>query len=274
MNFWHLGYKFLIKICFSMANDNERIILGLDVSTSCIGASILVDKGEGIPEMRILTHRSPKIPKAMKGIEAMFLRKMIFQKEFLMSLKDVGITDVVIEEPLLSSNNVNTIATLLKFNGMIAESVYESLGVVPSFISSYDARIYSFPELVSLRKYNKRGEEYGIKHIQDAIKKDSLVLFGSYPFDVDKKQVMMDMVNTIYPDIPWLYNTKGELRKENFDACDSLVCALAYININRHGIERPVIGDCEVKKNEKGYHIVYHTKIWNRVFDKEMTILE
>ena len=156
---------------------------------------------------------------------------------------------------------------------MIAESVYETLGVVPSFISSYDARIYSFPELVSLRKYNKRGEEYGIKHIQDAIKKDSLVLFGSYPFDVDKKQVMMDMVNTIYPDIPWLCNTKGELRKENFDACDSLVCALAYININRHGIERPVIGDCEVKKIEKGYRIVYHTKIWDRVFGKEMTIL-
>ncbi len=190
-----------------------------------------------------------------------------------MSLKDVGITDVVIEEPLLSSNNVNTIATLLKFNGMIAESVYETLGVVPSFISSYDARIYSFPELVSLRKYNKRGEEYGIKHIQDAIKKDSLVLFGAYPFDVDKKQVMMDMVNTIYPDIPWLYNTKGDLRKENFDACDSLVCALAYININRYGIERPVIVDCEVKKNEKEYCITYKTKIWDRVFDKEMVIL-
>lgn len=256
-----------------MANGDERIILGLDVSTSCIGASILVDKGEGVPEIKILTHRSPKIPKAMKGMEAMFLRKMIFEKEFLLSLKDVGITDVVIEEPLLSSNNVNTIATLLKFNGMIAESVYRVLGVVPNFISSYDARIYSFPELVSLRKYNKRGEEYGIKHIRDAIKKDSLVLFGSYPFDVDKKQVMMDMVNTVYSDIPWMYNTKGGLRKENFDACDSLVCALAYINVNRYGVERPVIADCDIRKDENQYRIVYHTKIWDRVFDKEMNIL-
>ena len=27
------------------------------------------------------------------------------------------------------------------------------------------------------------------------------------------------------------------LKKENYDACDSLVCVLAYININRYGID-------------------------------------
>jgi hypothetical protein len=48
---------------------------------------------------------------------------------------------VVIEEPLLQSNNVNTVATLLRFNGMISKSVFDTLGVVPDFISSYDARI-------------------------------------------------------------------------------------------------------------------------------------
>jgi hypothetical protein len=50
---------------------------------------------------------------------------------------------VVIEEPLLQSNNVNTVATLLRFNGMISKSVFDTLGV-PDFISSYDARKYSF----------------------------------------------------------------------------------------------------------------------------------
>ena len=138
---------------------NERVILGLDISTSCIGACILTDDGEGIPDMKILTHRSPKIPQKLKGIEAMFLRKVIFETEFLSSLRNAGITDVIIEEPLLSSNNVNTIATLLKFNGMVAESVYHTLGVVPNFISSYDARLYSFPELASLRKSNTKGIE-------------------------------------------------------------------------------------------------------------------
>jgi hypothetical protein len=62
---------------------------------------------------------------------------------------------VVIEEPLLQSNNVNTVATLLRFNGMISKSVFDTLGVVPDFISSYDARKYSFPELMSVRKFKK-----------------------------------------------------------------------------------------------------------------------
>jgi hypothetical protein len=47
-----------------------------------------------------------------------------------------NITTVVIEEPLLQSNNVNTVATLLRFNGMISKSVFDTLGVVPDFISS------------------------------------------------------------------------------------------------------------------------------------------
>lgn len=251
---------------------NERVILGLDISTSCIGASILIDRGEGVPEIRILTHRSPKIPQKMKGIEAMFLRKMIFETEFLSSLKNARITDVIIEEPLLSSNNVNTIATLLKFNGMVAESVYHTLGVVPNFISSYDARLYSFPELAALRKYNKKGVEYPIKHIREAIKNDSLSLFGSYPFDVDKKKVMMEMVNTVYPDIPWMYNTKGELRKENFDACDSLVCALAFINLNRNGLDKPVLGKSKVEPLKDGYLVTYETKIWDRIYSKTLEI--
>jgi hypothetical protein len=46
----------------------------------------------------------------------------------------VNITTVVIEEPLLQSNNVNTVATLLRFNGMISKSVFDTLGVVPDFI--------------------------------------------------------------------------------------------------------------------------------------------
>lgn len=270
--FWHKKDKIYKKIYFSVMAKNERVILGLDISTSCIGACILTDDGEGIPDMKILTHRSPKIPQKLKGIEAMFLRKVIFETEFLSSLRNAGITDVIIEEPLLSSNNVNTIATLLKFNGMVAESVYHTLGVVPNFISSYDARLYSFPELASLRKYNKKGVEYPIKHIREAIKNDSLSLFGSYPFDVDKKKVMMKMVNTLYPDIPWMYNAKGELRKENFDACDSLVCALAFINLNRNGIDKPVIGKSKIETIDKGYLVSYETKIWGETYQKTLEV--
>jgi hypothetical protein len=256
-------------------NVYPRIILGLDISTACIGVSIVKDNGGDKPEILYLSHKTPKVSRKIKGIEALFLRKQIFEDEFINDIvSKYDITDVVIEEPLLSSNNVNTVATLLRFNGMISESIYRIIGVVPSFISSYDARMYSFPELVSIRKYNKKGEEYSLKHIMDAINKDNTVLFGSYPFDVDKKTVMMNMVNEMYHDtgISWVLDKNNELKKENYDACDSLICALAYININHYGVEKPTIEDVKKEENNDEIIITYKTKIWNRTYSKTLRL--
>ena len=258
-----------------MENENvyPRIILGLDISTACIGACLVKDDGKSdVPEILILTHKSPKVPRKIKGIEALFIRKNIFEEEFIKTLTGYGITDVVIEEPLLSSNNVNTVATLLRYNGMIAEAVYRILGIVPNFISSYDARTYSFPELVTLRKYKKNGEEYPLSHIVKAVKEDHLVLFGAYPFDIDKKNVMMNMVNETYPDIPWVLDKDGELKKENYDACDSLICALAYVNINHHGIETPKIKGIALNYDQanKKVSLSYTTGIWDKTYEKKI----
>ena len=253
-----------------------RIILGLDISTACIGVCVVKDDGKSDkPEILYLGHKTPKIPKNVKGIEALFIRKQIFEKEFIRDIATAfTITDVVIEEPLLSSNNVNTVATLLRFNGMISESIYRIIGIVPKFISSYDARLYSFPELVSIRKYNKKGEEYPLKHIENAVKNEKAVLFGSYPFDVDKKTVMMNMVNEKYNngEIEWVYNKNGNLKKENFDACDSLICALAYININRNGVDEIKIDDAKFTKNDNETRLDYKIKIWNKSFDKTLIV--
>lgn len=253
-------------------NVYPRVVLGLDISTACIGASIVKDDGVNKPKILKLTHVSPKVNNKIKGIEALFLRKYLFDDQFISGLKEYGITDVVIEEPLLSSNNVNTVATLLRFNGMISESIYKELKLVPQFISSYDARMYSFPELASIRKYNKKGEEYPLKHIKSAIEKNNLVLFGAYPFDIDKKTVMMGKVNELYDDIEWIYNKKGELKKENYDACDSLVCALAYININNNGIDTARIVNSEITETDDTYCISYNTKIWDKIYDKKIIL--
>lgn len=250
-----------------------RYVLGLDVSTACIGVCVLEDNGDDRPKILYLSHKTPKIPTKIKGIEALCLRKQIFEDEFVKEIATAfTITDVVIEEPLLSSNNVNTVATLLRFNGMISETIYRVLGIVPSFISSYDARTYSFPQLVALRKYDKKGKEYPLKHVKDAINKNHIVLFGSYPFDIDKKQVMMNMVDEMYEDIPWVLNAKGELKKENYDACDSLVCALAYININHYGLDKPIISEYHINDTSTGIEILYTTKIWNKEFNKTIIL--
>lgn len=255
-----------------------RVILGLDVSTTCIGISIIEDTGEEIPKIIAITHKSPKIPKKIKGIEALCLRKNAFDDGFLKCINeycDKKITDVVIEEPLLSSNNVYTIATLLRFNGMIADAVYNTLGLVPNFISSYDARLWSFPELVSIRKHKKSGEEHTLNHILLALKKSEIVLFGGYQFDVDKKTIMMNMVNDTYKGenaIPWELGKNGELKKENYDACDSLICGLAYVNINRYGVEKPIVSNYEVIDNDTETLIKYTTKIWDKTYNKMVTI--
>lgn len=90
----------------------------------------------------------------------------IFKNEFLIKYKDYGITECVIEAPLLSSNNNETVATLLQFNGMISLAVYNELGIVPQYISSYDARKYSFPELMGIRKYGKDESQYEYSKIK------------------------------------------------------------------------------------------------------------
>lgn len=252
-----------------------RIILGLDISTACIGVCVVKDNGSDKPEILYLGHKTPKISRKIKGIEALFLRKQIFEDEFIKEIAtSYTITDVIIEEPLQSSNNVNTVATLLRFNGMISEAIYRIIGVVPNFISSYDARMFSFPELVSLRKYNKKGEEYPLKHVNDAIKKDNIVLFGAYPFDIDKKTVMMNMVNEMYKDSPieWVLDKEGQLKKENYDACDSLICALAYVNINHHGVDKPIIENVVKEEMNNEVKISYTTKIWDRKYEKNIIL--
>lgn len=252
-----------------------RIIMGLDVSTVCIGVSIIADFGTGNPEILKITHVSPKVSNKIKGIEALLRRKSIFENEFLPTLVDMGITDVIIEEPLLSSNNSYTVGTLLRFNGMICDSVYRILGIVPNFISSYDARTYSFPDLLAIRKFNKKGNEIPLKQIKKSIKDNHVVLFGAYQYDIDKKVVMMNKVNEVYSNINWITNKKGEIKKENYDACDSLVCALAYVNINRHGIEKPIISHSIIsQEKDKPTEIHYTMEIWGEKYERDIVLYE
>ena len=67
--------------------NGNRIYLGLDVSTVTIGVCILVDDGSKYGKIAELTHVNPKISKKIKGIEALFLKKKLFE-DFLLKYKD------------------------------------------------------------------------------------------------------------------------------------------------------------------------------------------
>jgi hypothetical protein len=208
----------------NMDKKNE-LILGLDISTKTIGIALFEDNN-GKGDLKVLTHVTPKVkPKPETKIQELCEKANIFEEEFLNKYANVGITKVIIEEPLLRSNNVNTVATLLRFNGMVSRSVYNILGLVPEYISSYDSRAFAYPELMQIRKKNKKGEPYPEKEL--ARKKP--VLFGGYDWDVDKKMVAWEKVADLEPQITWLYTRTGTLKKENFDMTDAYTCVRAVM---------------------------------------------
>lgn len=247
-----------------MDKNGNKIAMGLDISTACIGVCILIDDGSDYGKIVELTHINPKVPSKIKGIEQLFLKKKIFE-EFILKYKDFGIDEVIIEEPLLRSNNVNTVSTLLRFNGMVSDCVYNVLGIVPVYISSYNAREYSFPELMSIRKYGKDEKQYPSKKILKEIEDCKLVLFGGYPWTIDKKTVIQGKVSDLFPSIEWLYDKKGELKKENFDACDAYVAVLGYLNMQKHGELDFKVEILEVKSSAgKPITVDYNVNYWNR----------
>ena len=161
-----------------------------------------------------MTHISPR-PKAKEfgenKIHELMLKSEIFRTK-LVQYKNLGIVNVIIEEPLLNSNNVYTIQTLLRFNTLICKEIYDVLGIVPEFISTYNSRKFAFPELVQA---NDKGK---------------YVLFGGLPKDIDKKQIIWELVAKKEPQIQWLYTKNNTLKKENFDQTDAYTCVLGYMN--------------------------------------------
>jgi hypothetical protein len=191
---------------------NKPKILGLDISTKTIGWALFDISGSNLLE---LTHFSPKIkPQPEDKLEELMMKANAFQKH-LNNYVDVGITKVIIEEPLLNSNNVYTVGTLLRYNTMICKMIYDTLKIVPSFISTYNSRKFAFPSLVGP---NDKGRN---------------VLFGGYPKDIDKKQVIWDHVNSLCPEVNWLYGKTGTLKKENFDMADAACCVIGHINMSK-----------------------------------------
>jgi hypothetical protein len=195
-------------------------VLGLDVSTKTIGVALFQEENGKLLE---LTHITPVVkPKPSNSMELLY-KKVDFFSDFISRYDGMDVSRVFIEEPLLNANNVYTVATLLRFNGMISKEVYDVLGIVPEFISSYDARAFAFPELLQPRTVNKKGGEIPPKKIGKP------VLFGAYPYDIDKKMVIWEKVSDREPQLVWQYTKNNTLKKENFDMTDAYAVALGMM---------------------------------------------
>lgn len=183
-------------------------VLGLDISTKTIGWSLFDIQTKELLE---LTHFSPVIkPKQENKIQELLMKVDAFEEK-LNGYKNLGITKVVIEEPLLNSNNVWTVGTLLRYNSMISKSIYDILGIVPDYISTYNSRKFAWPDLIQKNDKNK------------------FVLFGGLPKDIDKKELIWKKVSDKEPQITWLYTKNNTLKKECFDMADSYTCVLGHM---------------------------------------------
>ena len=191
---------------------NSPKVLGLDISTRTIGWALFDIQTQELLE---LTHISPR-PKIDKGDNDK-LKELILKSEImgekLKQYVNLGIVRVVIEEPLLNSNNVYTIQTLLRFNSFVFKEIYNILGIMPEFISTYNSRKFAFPELV--QENDKK------KH----------VLFGGLPKDIDKKMIIWEKVAKREPQITWQYTKNNTLKKENFDQTDAYTCVLGFMRL-------------------------------------------
>ena len=183
-------------------------VLGLDVSTRTIGWALFDIQTKQLLE---LTHISPRTKiKTEDKIEELLLKSEVFKTK-IEQYKNLGITKVIIEEPLLNSNNVYTIGTLMRYNTLITKQIYDTLGLVPEFISTYNSRKFAFPELVQENDKKK------------------FVLFGGLPKDIDKKMIIWEKVAKLEPQIVWTYTKNNTLKKENFDMSDAYCCVLGQM---------------------------------------------
>lgn len=189
---------------------NSPKVLGLDVSTKTIGWALFDVETKNLLE---LTHISPiPKPKTESKIEELINKATIFRNK-LEDYVDLGIKYVIIEEPLLNSNNIYTVGTLMRFNTLICKEVYDVLGVVPEFVSTYNSRKFAFPHLV---QSNDKGK---------------FVLFGGFPKDIDKKVIIWELVAKREPQITWQYSKNNTLKKENFDQTDAYCAALGFMKM-------------------------------------------
>jgi len=188
---------------------NSPKVLGLDISTKTIGWALFDIQTKELLELTHISPR-PKLDNDKDKLKELLVKSEIFAEK-LKEYKNLGIVRIVIEEPLLNSNNVYTVQTLLRFNSFVFKEIYNILGIVPEFISTYNSRKYAFPDLIKENDKNK------------------FVLFGGLPKDVDKKMIIWDKVAKREPQIKWLYTKNNTLKKENFDQTDAYACVLGYM---------------------------------------------
>ena len=164
------------------------MVLGLDISTSITGVTVLNSSGEvvlcDVWDLRKVKGFFQKVEKAKAHLETL--------KE------DHGIKEIFIEQSLQSFrtgfSSAQTLSTLARFNGTLSWLCYELFGIEPEFIGASTAR-----------------KLYGLK----------------VPRGQKAKEVVLKKVLDTEPSFEIEYTKFGNPKPGSYDRADSLVIAKA-----------------------------------------------
>lgn len=147
-----------------------RLVLGLDVSTSCTGVCFLDadvpldDKGSHIVLLDYID---------FKKCNGFFEKTDRVKSELLRHISQLGETPVTfaLEEPLLGfskgMSSASTITTLMRFNGIVSYIGRSLFGVDPTYISAASARKLAGVRLQKTSLAGMNHKEQVFKHMTE-----------------------------------------------------------------------------------------------------------
>lgn len=201
-----------------------KYIWSLDISTTNIGSALWDSKGKLIE----LKHLELKIDKDI-DVEDRYIHKAKMFEEYILEykeriLKELNgeIIHIIVEEPLGSSNNINTAMLLAAFNGICCYTLFKIFGIFPKRISVHESRKLFLPELVHTSK--KKNKKTGAIEIVETL---------SFPKEyLDKKKLYIwEKVSKLESKIEWFYKKDGTLKDSNFDLTDAYACGYAGLKL-------------------------------------------
>ena len=172
------------------------MILGLDISTSITGATIIQD-GKIVDSFYWDTRNKNKFPSLYDKAHHIRIKLLLLKTKY-------NITKVFIEQSLHTFrsgfSSAQTLSTLSRFNGIVSWFCYDMFNKKPEMIAATTAR-----------------KQAGI-----AIKRGD-----------NAKQKVLQFIIDKYPDIEIQYTKHGNPKPGTLDMCDSIIIALAGDKIVR-----------------------------------------
>ena len=170
--------------------DLKNKILGLDISTSITGATIV--QGDKILETFIWdTRNKRKYP-------TLYEKADLIQQHLWQIKSKHDITEIYIEQSLQSFrsgfSSAKTLSTLARFNGIVSWNCYKAFDIKPEMIAASSARKLAGISI-------KRGD--------------------------NAKEKVLQFILDNYPQITIEYTKHGNPKPGMLDMCDSIIIALA-----------------------------------------------